>query len=294
MSPRLVSQISEMRAQRTGLRGAVSFVPTMGALHRGHAELLRRAREQSDHVVLSIFVNPTQFGPTEDFAKYPRALEKDLELARAQGVDTIFAPSVEEIYPGGYSTYVEETMLSLPLCGAFRPGHFRGVTTVVLKLFNIVQPDLAFFGLKDAQQFYVIRKMVQDLNFPIRLVGVETVREPDGLALSSRNAYLSPEDRERAPLLYQKLREMAEELKALLRKTPEKITEPVRFAHRALEERGFRVQYLECLELPGLNPVAASGASKKPKGQEYLLASAAYLGSTRLIDNVIFELTDKA
>jgi pantoate--beta-alanine ligase len=167
--PELIRTVQEMRHWRAQRDGVVGFVPTMGALHRGHAQLLRELRPVCESSVLSIFVNPTQFGPQEDLAKYPRTFDEDMKMAQAEGVNAVFYPDAREMYPDGFSTYVEETQISQPLCGRFRPGHFRGVTTIVLKLFQIVQPNVALFGLKDAQQFFVIEKMVRDLNLPIRL-----------------------------------------------------------------------------------------------------------------------------
>src|SRR5215469_7728780 len=190
-------------AHRSGKR--VGLVPTMGALHEGHLSLVRAARSQSDVVVVSIFVNPTQFGPKEDFSKYPRTLEKDLALLEAEKVDFVFNPSVQEMYPQGSSTSVTVEGLSERLDGRSRPGHFRGVTTVVSKLFNVVQPDLAFFGQKDAAQAAIIRRMVRDLHFDTEIRICPIVREADGLAMSSRNAYLSPEERRRATVIYRSL-----------------------------------------------------------------------------------------
>src|SRR5690348_1746486 len=180
----------------------IGLVPTMGALHAGHEALIRRARQNAGILVVSIFVNPLQFGPNEDYGKYPRALPKDLEICQRCGADLIFAPSVEEMYPLPQLTVVDVTRVSEHFCGAFRPGHFRGVATVVLKLFHIVQPDRAWFGEKDMQQFAIIRRMVTDLNLPIEIIGIPTVRESDGLALSSRNQYLSVTERRAAPVLY--------------------------------------------------------------------------------------------
>jgi pantoate--beta-alanine ligase len=204
-------------------------------------------------------VNPTQFGPQEDFSRYPRTLDSDLEVARNTGVSAVFVPTVEDVYPPGFSTFIEETEISKPLCGRFRPGHFRGVTTVVHRLFQLTRPDVALFGLKDLQQFLVLRRMVRDLGLPVQMAGIPTVREPDGLALSSRNRYLDPSLRERAPLLYRELRAAAEDL----RTTRESIA--------TLESAGFSVQYFERIELDGVRAIAA----------------AAFLGTTRLIDNVV-------
>jgi pantoate--beta-alanine ligase len=268
-SPAVLRTPAEMRAWRRRGPSSVAFVPTMGALHEGHAELLRRARGLCERVVLSVFVNPAQFGPQEDLSRYPRTWEADLALARREGVDAVYFPSPEQMYPPGYSTWVEESSLSQPLCGRFRPGHFRGVTTVVLKLFNAVEPERALFGLKDAQQFFVLERMARDLDLPVSVEGVPTVREPDGLALSSRNRYLSAREREAAPALYAELRRVA-------------AGAPLAEARARLEASGFRVQYLECRELPGFGEAAAL-APDRPT----LIAVAAHLGTTRLIDNVI-------
>ncbi|MEW5941499.1 MAG: pantoate--beta-alanine ligase, partial [Chloroflexota bacterium] len=201
----IVSTLLELRSARLLLDGPTGFVPTMGYLHPGHISLAARAREECKSVVASIFVNPTQFGPTEDLAKYPRDLENDLRLLEAAGVDLVWTPTPEVMYPPGYATWVEVEGLTKPLEGAARPGHFRGVTTVVTKLFNAVQPQRAYFGQKDAQQAAVIRKMTRDLDFPIEIVVCPTVREADGLAMSSRNSYLSPEERQAATILFRAL-----------------------------------------------------------------------------------------
>jgi len=197
----VAATIADMRLARRKLPGTVGFVPTMGYLHEGHLALVTRARQEADSVVASIFVNPIQFGPQEDLASYPRAPERDLAMLEREGVALVFMPSAEEMYPSGYDTFVEMGKLTHRLEGAFRPGHFRGVTTVVARLFNIVQPDRAYFGQKDAQQLMVIRKMVADLAIPVEVVAVPTVREPDGLAMSSRNVYLNPQERQAATVL---------------------------------------------------------------------------------------------
>lgn len=201
----VVQTISDVRRIRRELTGSWGLVPTMGYLHAGHLSLVERARQENDHVGVSIFVNPTQFGPTEDLAAYPRDLERDLRLLEEGGVDLVWAPPVEEVYPAGYQTYVTVEEVTKPLEGAARPGHFRGVATVVAKLFNVFQPDRAYFGQKDAQQAVVIQQMVRDLNFPLEVVVCPIVREPDGLAMSSRNVYLTPEQRAAAPVLYRAL-----------------------------------------------------------------------------------------
>src|SRR5512138_2959593 len=203
---RTVVTLSDLRSARRSFAGTVGLVPTMGFLHEGHLSLVRRARQECDHIVVSIFVNPTQFGPQEDLSKYPRDLDRDLSLLRPLGVDLVWMPSAEVMYPQGYQTWVEVERITRPLEGARRPGHFRGVTTVVAKLFTAVQPDRAYFGQKDAQQAAVIRQITRDLNFPIEIVVCPIVREPDGLAMSSRNVYLDPEQRKAATVLYRSLR----------------------------------------------------------------------------------------
>ena len=201
----VVEKVADVRRIRRELAGSWGLVPTMGYLHEGHLSLVRRARAENDHVGVSIFVNPTQFGPHEDLATYPRDLERDLEMLRQEKVDLVWAPPVEEVYPPGYQTYVLVEEVTKPLEGAARPGHFRGVATIVAKLFNVFQPDRAYFGQKDAQQVVVIRQMVRDLNFPLEIVVCPTVREADGLAMSSRNVYLTPEQRAAASVLYRAL-----------------------------------------------------------------------------------------
>lgn len=230
----------------------ISFVPTMGALHDGHLSLVRAARKAGDILVVSIFVNPIQFGPKEDYKRYPRPFSRDRKLLEENKVDILFHPRVEDMYPKDYSTYVVEEKLSNTMCGLSRPGHFKGVCTVVLKLFNIVQPDIAFFGQKDYQQALIIKRMVRDLNLPIKIKIMPTVREPDGLAMSSRNQYLSPEERKRAVLLYKSL-----------------------LAGRPL--KGFKLDYFVKVDKDTLQP------SKKPT----LLAIAGWIGKTRLIDNIL-------
>jgi pantoate--beta-alanine ligase len=214
---KIVHTIAEIRefVRQARLAGrTVGLVPTMGYLHEGHLELMRRARERCGIVVASVFVNPTQFGPNEDLARYPRDLERDARLAAEVGVDVIFNPPVEEMYPPGYCTYVDVERITENMCGASRPGHFRGVATVVTKLFNIVRPDAAFFGQKDAQQALVIRRMAEDLNMDLEIVTVPTVREPDGLAMSSRNVYLDPEQRRAALVLAGSLDRAVEAVRA--------------------------------------------------------------------------------
>ncbi|APC07331.1 pantoate--beta-alanine ligase [Neomoorella thermoacetica] len=267
-------------ARQRGL--SIGLVPTMGYLHEGHLSLARAARQQNDVVIMSIFVNPTQFGPNEDFARYPRDLERDRELAAGAGVDAVFAPAVEEMYPAGYATYVQVEGLTEVLCGASRPGHFRGVTTVVNKLFNIVQPDRAYFGQKDYQQALVIKRMVRDLNFPIEIITIPTVREADGLALSSRNKYLTPEQRRSALSLHRALN-----LGSDLIKAGEREAAAVR---RAMEKEitawpETRIDYVAISDADTLKPL------EKIAGR-VLLALAVWVGNTRLIDNVVLEVND--
>jgi pantoate--beta-alanine ligase len=269
-SPAAIAPVS--RALRTAGR-RVLLVPTMGALHEGHRELIRHARRApgSTVIAVSIFVNPLQFGPHEDLARYPRPLEADLEACREEGVELVFTPRVEDMYPPGADTTVAPGPLAEQLEGAVRPGHFGGVLTVVSKLFHIVAPDVAFFGEKDYQQLVLIRKMVRDLDFPLRVVGVPTVREPDGLALSSRNVYLSPEERARAATLQRALVAGA----SVSARGPEAVVHAARAVLEGEPEIG--VEYLE-LRDPDLGPAPAEGPAR--------LLVAARLGTTRLIDNV--------
>ena len=221
----VIERIKEMQEVSSKLRQegkSIGFVPTMGALHEGHLSLVRMARKDNDIVVVSVFVNPTQFGPNEDFEKYPRDFEGDRKKLEKENVDIVFYPHADEMYPPNYKTYVEVEDITTRLCGAFRPGHFRGVTTVVTKLFNIVKPTRAYFGKKDYQQFKVIKRMVEDLNMDIEIIPGEIVREPDGLAMSSRNQYLSPEERKDALALYNSL-QLAKELIQKGERDPKKL-----------------------------------------------------------------------
>jgi pantoate--beta-alanine ligase len=265
-----------MRALRRGMSGDVGFVPTMGYLHEGHLSLVRAARGANAHVIVSIFVNPTQFGPGEDFERYPRDAERDLSLLRDERVDVVFMPPVEEMYPDGASTFVEVEGITDVLEGAHRPGHFRGVTTVVAKLFNIVQPARAYFGRKDAQQLAVVRKMMRDLRRDIEIVGLPIVREPDGLAMSSRNAYLSPEERAAALVLSRALNKAGELFAA-----GERDAEALRRAMRELigAEPLARVDYVSVADPETLQEL--------DRIESHALASLAVrIGRTRLIDNV--------
>jgi len=276
---RLVSDPGEMRALAGEARGAsrrIAFVPTMGFLHEGHVALLREGRGRGDLLVLSIFVNPKQFAPNEDLACYPRDLEGDLDKARAAGVDVAFVPEPSAVYPAGFQTFVEVRDLQQPLCGARRPGHFAGVATVVLKLFHIVRPHLAVFGEKDWQQLQVVRRMVRDLEADVEIVGVPTVREADGLAMSSRNATLSPEDRARAVAIPRGL----ETAQALFAAGEHAASRLVEAAVRPLHAAGLRVDYLELRDAETLEEVTHAD-------RPVVIAVAAFVGSTRLIDNVV-------
>jgi pantoate--beta-alanine ligase len=276
----LASTIAEVRAAVSAARGRgqrIGFIPTMGALHAGHAELVRVAKSHSGFVVVSVFVNPTQFGPNEDFAKYPRTLDDDRRISADAGGDLVFAPSAAEMYPPNAVTFVEVPGLDQVLCGPRRPGHFRGVTTVVLKLFNIVQPDVAVFGAKDAQQSIILKKLVSDLNVPVQMVIAPTVREADGLAMSSRNRYLSATERAQAPKIYLALREV--EARATAGETDvARLESELLAAVQAIP--GARVDYANILDAELLTPM---GRLDRPA----LAAVAVFLGSTRLIDNVI-------
>jgi len=275
----IVSTLEELHSARSILDEPVGLVPTMGALHEGHLSLVRQAAQKCASVIVSIFVNPTQFGPAEDLASYPRDLEADLHLLEPLGVDIVWTPTVESMYPDGYQTWVQVEALTKPLEGAIRPGHFRGVTTVVTKLFNGVQPARAYFGQKDAQQVAVIRQMTRDLNFPVEIVVCQTVREADGLAMSSRNTYLNPQERQAATVLFRALSaaktayERGERQAENLRQTM--------LAKLAAESLA-QVQYVSCADhatLQELEQVAG----------KTLLSMAVLIGKTRLIDNMVLE-----
>ena len=285
MTPRIATTVDAVRhavgqARKAG--NTIGLVPTMGALHAGHASLLRIARADSDFVVASIFVNPTQFGPNEDLNRYPRPFEKDLEVCAAEGVHLVFAPEPATVYPPDFRTFVEVTGLQDVLCGASRPGHFRGVATVVLKLFTIVQPDLAFFGQKDAQQVRIIQQMVADLNVPVRVVVCPIVREPDGLALSSRNQYLDADQRRQATVLSQSLQDVRQRVQAGERDAG-KLAEALR--GRIAATPGARLDYAAVVNADTLQPL------DRVRGR-VLVALAVFFGATRLIDNVLLELND--
>jgi pantoate--beta-alanine ligase len=261
----------------------VGMVPTMGALHEGHGALMRRAREETGYVVVTIFVNPTQFDRSDDFQKYPRELDTDLAFCERLDLDAVFAPDAREMYPGDYQkmplTSVDVAGLASRFEGEFRPGHFRGVATVVAKLFNIVAADKAYFGEKDAQQLAVIQKMTADLNFPIMIVPVPTVREPDGLAMSSRNQRLTPDQRRVAPLLYQALREA----ERLIRNGASSTAE-IKRAATALMSRNpaFRIEYLDAVDPATFEPLAQIMGAVR-------IVAAVWLGEVRLIDNVLVD-----
>jgi len=272
--------VGKLRTRRATWREAgerVAFVPTMGNLHHGHLELVRRGRELADRVVVSIFVNPLQFAPTEDLAAYPRTLAQDTERLLAAGADLLFAPTVEEMYPSppAEQTRVEVRGLSDILCGASRPGHFVGVATVVCKLLNMVQPEVALFGEKDFQQLAVIRRMVEDLCVPVEIVGVPTVREPDGLAMSSRNGYLTEEERARAPALYRALRDAA---RALEGGTGD-LDAVAQAAAAQIDAAGLETDYVSIRRATDL-------AVPEPRDRELVILAAALLGRARLIDNL--------
>ena len=277
---KICATIPEARAACRDARAShkrLGLVPTMGALHEGHLSLVRAAKAQCDAVAVSIFVNPTQFGPTEDLSKYPRQFDRDCRLLEKEGVDILFAPSVEEIYPEGPVTWVLVEGLSEKLDGRTRPGHFRGVTTIVAKLFHIIEPDTAFFGQKDAAQLAVIQRMVQDLNLPVEIVACPIVRESDGLAMSSRNAYLNLEERGRALVLQRSLQRAQQEFQ-----TGESTAAKLISAAKEVFAREPQVvlDYFEIVDPDTLDPVERIS-------QKTLVAVAAYVGSTRLIDNTV-------
>lgn len=279
-----VTTVKEMRALSERWRRnrkTLALVPTMGALHEGHLELIRRARASCERVVVSIFVNPKQFGPTEDLERYPRDLKRDIRLCTAEKADVVFVPAVEEMYPPGFDTAVVVTpRLTQPLCGASRPGHFQGVATVVAKLFSIVRPHQAFFGQKDHQQSLVVRRLAADLNTGVEVVVLPTVRETDGLARSSRNAYLTEEERRSAAAIYQALK-LAEGMLQVGERNPKEVQEAVRKRLRA--EPGLEIEYLATKNaetLEDLNILAG----------RVLVAVAVRLGATRLIDNIVVDV----
>ena len=283
---RIVTTVESLRRLVTKLKNqgkAIGFVPTMGFLHEGHASLLRRSKKDNDITILSIFVNPRQFGPKEDLKNYPRDIKKDEKLAKRENVDIIFYPSVDEIYPTDYLTSVEVSVLSDRLCGTTRPGHFRGVATVVLKLVNMVQPDVMYLGQKDAQQVIINRKMIEDLNVPLKVKVVPTVREADGLAMSSRNSYLTAEERRQAVILNQSLQDARRKILAGERNASKIIT----MVRRKIEaQTNGIIYYVQCVNAKDLESV------RKITG-EVLIALAVKFGRARLIDNVIVNVHEQ-
>ena len=282
---KVVDKIKEIRRLIKDLKNKgykIGFVPTMGYFHEGHLALMKKAKRLSDKVVVSIFVNPTQFGPNEDLDKYPRDLKRDIKLAEEVGVDLIFAPDSNEMYEQDFQTWVTVEKLSKGLCGDFRPGHFKGVATVVTKLFNIVQPDIAIFGQKDYQQLLVIKRLVKDLNMPIEIVGHPIVREKDGLAMSSRNTYLSSKERESALSLYKSLK-YAKELIKKGERSPSKIKNEIKNIITSYPLT--KIEYIFLGDPHTLNPYSETIKDR------ILIALAVWVGSTRLIDNIIIEIS---
>jgi len=276
-----IAQIRECVASARAAGKTVGFVPTMGALHVGHASLIGAAAHRCGYVVVSIFVNPTQFGPGDDFERYPRPFEKDVQLCEKHGAHAIFAPSAAEMYPRENLTWITVDKLTEPLCGRSRPGHFRGVTTVCTKLFNIIGADVAFFGQKDAQQATVIRRMVADLNMPLEIVVCPTVREPDGLAVSSRNQYLSPQERTDAAVIFRALSRCADRIGAGERDVAPVVEE----MHEVLRQAPvLRVEYVSIMDAESLREL------DRVQGK-VLVAIAGRVGSTRLIDNIMVDTT---
>jgi len=278
-----ITKIKEMKTVVKELKSkgkTIGFVPTLGYLHEGHLSLVRSSVQRTDTTVVSIFVNPTQFGPKEDFKDYPRDIKKDIKILKREGVDYLFLPDTEEMYPQGYKTYAEVQDLEEKLCGLYRPGHFKGVCTVVLKLFNIVNPDSAFFGQKDAQQAIILKKMVEDLNLEVKIEVLPLVRDEDGLALSSRNEYLNSEERQAALALPRSLQEAKKMIKEGERRAAviiEKMKEIIG------KEPLAKIDYVEIVDLDELDPV-------EEIEKEALVALAVFVGKTRLIDNMIIEI----
>lgn len=273
----LFKSLQELRAWRAQQTGRIALVPTMGNLHEGHLKLVDLAKQHADVVIVSIFVNPMQFGANEDLDNYPRTLDADCQALAERGAHGVFAPQVSDVYPRGLAvqTYIEVPKISETLCGASRPGHFRGVATIVAKLFNMVQPHTAVFGEKDFQQLQVIRLMTQDLSLPVEVIGMPTERAEDGLALSSRNGYLSPSERQLAPVIYKTLTALADAIHQ------QGIDDEIALAsaRHELEEHGFRIDYLELRRRSDLQPARADD-------HELVVLVAAFLGRTRLIDNL--------
>jgi len=282
---RVVKSVQEMASLSNGIRKdkTIGFVPTMGYLHEGHLSLVRKSKEMTNVTVVSIFVNPTQFGPNEDFDRYPRDLQRDISLLEKEKADILFCPEIEDMYPKGYRTYIKVLDMEDRLCGRTRKGHFQGVATVVAKLFNIVKPHLAFFGEKDYQQLKIIEQMVRDLNMDVRIVGCPTVREPGGLAMSSRNTYLSSEEREKALNLYAALKK-AERLFKEGEENAKKLVEEALSLLASVE--GLEIEYVEVVDPETLEELDVVKGSA-------LLAVACRIGKTRLIDNLILRRDKK-
>jgi len=275
---RSIRRMSEFSRNKKIKGLKIGFVPTMGALHQGHISLIRKARKENKIVIVSLFVNPIQFGPHEDFRKYPRNLRQDAFLCRKEGVDVIFFPDAQSMYPQSYKTFITVEGLSNVLCGKFRPGHFKGVANIVAKLFNIVQPDTAYFGQKDAQQAVIIRKMSSDLNIPVSIRILPTVREKDGLALSSRNIYLSRQQREQAVVLNKALGKAREMIRSGFRLSSQIINT---MRHIVSSKKGALAQYICIVDPDTLEPV------RWIENKKVLIAAALFLGKTRLIDNIL-------
>jgi len=275
---RTINEVQEEVKKAKLKNKTVGFVPTMGALHNGHLSLIKQAKKECKYVVVSIFVNPTQFGPNEDYKRYPRNLNKDISLLKKEKIDLLFVPSVKEMYSKNHLTWVNVENLSEKLEGKFRPNHFKGVCTVVIKLFNIVRPDKAYFGWKDAQQLIIIKKMVDDLNIPVEIVGLPTIREKDGLAASSRNVYLSEEERKIAISLYKSLQEMEKMVKLDKIKNSEIV---IKRGKEILKKYPVKVEYLQAVNIENLEKT-----SEIKKG--VMIAGAIKIRKVRLIDNIIF------
>jgi pantoate--beta-alanine ligase len=281
MPPELIREPAEIQQRMAALKRqgrAICLVPTMGALHKGHRALIHEGRRQTDVLIVSIFVNPTQFAPNEDLSRYPRTFESDLKMCEDEKCDFVFLPSSETMYAPGFSTWVQVENLGVELCGRSRPAHFRGVTTVCAKLFLLTQADKAVFGWKDAQQQLIIRRMVRDLNIPIEIVGVETVREEDGLAMSSRNAYLAPEERAEAPVLYRALQAVRKRIHE--ENETDSAVIRLRIAIQIEKESRAHIDYVEVVSLDKVEPIRTIEPGNT------LIAVAAWWGSTRLIDNI--------
>lgn len=287
---RTIKEVRKIVEKERARGKVIGLVPTMGYLHEGHLSLIDVAKERSDYVVVSLFVNPTQFGPGEDLERYPKDFNHDRELAEGRGADLLFAPSVEEIYPR--EPYLELGMKRLTdhLCGRRRPGHFSGVMLVVTKLFNIIRPDVAVFGQKDAQQLFVIKRLVEELNFPIEIIAAPTVREADGFAISSRNIYLNEKQRAQSTILYESL-QAAKELIQSGERDAEKVIEKVRGLINSADEA--KIDYIEIVDTDDLQPITEiEGTSCSSSCSSFMIALAVYFGRARLIDNIILEKRD--